>query len=753
MNAILSNVGRRTVLKGIGAAGGFALGLKLLPGVRAMATAATADAGFAPNVFVSIGKDGLVTIMAHRSEMGQGVRTSLPMIVADELEADWAQVKVEQAEGDKKYGDQYTDGSRSVVKNFQRLREFGATARQMLEQAAAQRWGIDAAQCSARNHQVVRADTGEAIGFGDLVEAAAALPVPPTEGLRLKDPKDFRYIGKGVAGVDLPDMMVGKAVYTIDVSLPGMKYASVERCPVVLGTVKSYDATEALQVPGVESIVEIPAPTKPVMFKPLGGLAVIASNSWAAMQGRRKLKVEWDYGENADYDTTAHRMAMQETAAKEGDRIRDLGDVSKVLDGAGNAVEALYYTPHFVHAPMEPPGAVAWVHDGMCEVWSSTQDGQAAQATVAETLGIDPSKVVSRVPLLGGAFGRKSKPDFAAEAALCSKAVGAPVKVTWMREDDIKHGFYHSSSVQHVKAAVDPNGMPQAWLHRSVFPPIQSTFEADAVKPAGWELDFGLSDIPYDVPNLRIEAGQAKAQVRIGWLRSVQNIFHAFAINSFAGELAAAAGRDPLDYLLALIGAPRHVDVVAQGVKEYFNYDGALDVYPIDTARLANVAKLAAQKAGWGKTLPKGQGMGIAAHRSFLTYVAMVVEAAISQDGKLSIPRITMAVDAGQVINPDRVKAQMEGAIIYGMSAALFGEITAKDGRVQQSNFDDYRVARMADAPREVEIHLVESSAPPGGAGEPGTPLFAPALCNAIYAAIGKRIRELPISRQDLTWS
>ena len=752
MNAIV-NCSRRSALKAIGAAGGLVLGTRLVPGTFKFASAA-GETTLAPNVFVAIAKDGTVTLFAHRSEMGQGIRTGLTMLLADELEADWARVKVEQADGDEKYGDQYTDGSRSIVKNYQRLREFGATARLLLEQAAAKQLGVDVSEVKAQNHKVVHAASGKSLDYGELVETAAALPVPDVKTVKLKDPKDFRYIGKEVPIVDLPNMMVGAAKYTIDIQLPGMKYASVERCPVVLGKFASYDASETLKVPGVEKVVEIPPPTKPVMFKPLGGIAVVATNSWAAMEGRRKLKVQWDLGENATYDTDAARKDMEATASKPGDRFRSSGDAETALAAGGKTLEATYYTPHFVHAPMEPPGAVADVKGDKVEVWSSTQDGQAAQAVVAEALGIDKANVTSHVPLLGGAFGRKSKPDFAAEAALISRAVGAPVKVTWMREDDIKHGYYHSSSVQYVKATTDDRGKATAWLHRSVFPPITSIFTADAAKPDSWELDFGLSDLPYDIPNIALENGPAPAHVRIGWMRSVQNVFHAFAISSFADELAHAAGRDPVEYLLDLIGPARKIDLAASGVKQYFNYSSPIDVYPIDTGRLTNVIKVVAEKAGWGKQLPKGQGLGIAAHRAFLTYVATVVHVDVSKDGKVvAIPRLDMAVDAGTVINPDRVRAQMEGANIYGMSSARFGEITAKDGRIQQGNFDDYLVARIGDAPREVHVHLVESTAPPAGVGEPGVPPFAPALCNAIFAATGKRVRSLPISKHDLSWT
>jgi len=441
---------------------------------------------------------------------------------------------------------------------------------------------------------------------------------------------------------------------------------------------------------------------------------------------------------------------METTATQDGSVIRSVGDAAGTIATAPKTMSAMYYNPHFVHAPMEPPAAVANVRDGKCEVWGCSQDAQALKATVAEAIGMDPANVTSHVTLLGGAFGRKSKPDFGAEAAIVSKAIGAPVKVTWMREDDIQHGYYHSTSVQYVKAAIDDKGRPTAWFQRSVFPPITSIFTADAMKADSWEYDFGLTDLPYDIPHITLEGGHARAHVRIGWLRSVQNIFHAFAINSFVDEMAVAAKRDPLEFLLDIIGPPRHVDLAAQGVSQYFNYDAPIDKYPIDTGRLANVVKVVAEKAGWGRSLPERSGLGIAAHRAFVTYVATVVEVAVSKDGKLTIPRVDMAVDVGRAINPDRVKAQMEGAVIYALSAAVFGKITAKEGRIQQSNFDDYEVARISDAPRQINIHLVESDAPPGGVGEPGVPPVAPALANAIFQATGKRLRELPINGQNL---
>jgi len=745
----IRNLSRRGFLKSsAAAAGSLVLGTKFAIVNKAWA----ATDKLAPNVFVSIGKDGTVTLMVHRSEMGQGIRTSLAQIMADELEADWRKVVVEQAEGDIKYGDQYTDGSRSVVKNFDRLREFAAAARSMLEEAAAQQLGVDRKEVKARDHAVHHAASGRSIPYGDLVEAAASLPVPAPETLKLKERKDWKFIGKPIPNYDLPAISHGTAVYGIDVRLPGMKYASIQRPPVLRGKVKSYDASKALALPGVEKVVEMPSPAadKPLGFGALGGLAVVASNTWAANEGRKLLVIEWEDGANGTYDSAAYRKLLEDTCQKPGDVRRKRGDVEAALQPGAKVVEAAYWSPHFVHAPMEVPVAVANVTGDSMEVWACCQDGQALRKSAAEAIGMPEDKVKANVTLLGGAFGRKSKPDFAAEAAFLSKAVGAPVKVTWMREDDVQNGYYHASAAQYIRAAVDDKGRPTAWHHRTVFPAIMNLFTGQT-KPGSWELDFGLTDLPFDIANIQLESGEAPCHVRIGWKRSVQNIFHAFAINSFTHELAAAAGRDHAEFIADLLGPDRKIDLTADGVTDYFNYDNDVAKYPIDTARLRNVLDIATKKAGWGKSMPKRSAQGLAVHRSFLTYVATVVEASVSDDGQVTIPRVVMAVDCGTTVNPDRVKAQMEGACVYGMSAAFFGEITAKAGRVQQHNFDDYPVARMDSSPRAIEVVLVESDAPPGGAGEPGVPPFAPALCNAIFAATGKRIRSLPIVQHNLS--
>jgi isoquinoline 1-oxidoreductase beta subunit len=704
-----------------------------------------------PLAFVSIAEDGTVTIVCHRSEMGQGVRTGMPMIVADELEADWKRVRVAQAPGDeKRFGNQDTDGSRSTRHFFEPMRRCGAAARAMLEAAAAERWKVPVSEVQARNHEVVHRATGRRLGYGALARAAAAQPVPARERLRLKDPKQFRYIGKGqVKLVDGRDMATGKAQYGIDTRLPGMLYAVVARPPVHGGKVASFDAAEALKVPGVERVVPIDASPPPAHFNPVGGVAVLARNTWAAMQGRRALRITWDDGPNAAYDSTAFKAALEDSARKPGKVVRDDGDFAAAAASAARRHQAEYYIPHLAHATMEPPAATARIVNGKCEVWGCFQSPQATRDLVAKRLGMSADDVTVHVTLLGGGFGRKSKPDYGIEAAALSKAVdGKPVKVTWTRDDDLHNAYYHTVSVEHLEAGVDARGRPVAWLHRTVAPTIMSTFDPTARHEMPLELAMGVVNVPFAIPNVRIENPEATAHTRIGWFRSVSNIPHAFAVQSFVAELAAAAGRDPKDFLLDVIGPARSVS--PQTLGDTWNHGESPERYPVDTGRLRRVVEVAAREAGWGKTLPRGHGLGIAAHYSFVSYIAAVVEVAVDDKGALTIPRVDMAVDCGATVNPDRVRAQMEGACVMGVGVATLGEISFKNGRVQQDNFDGYEVPRMAEAPREIRVHIVpgDYAKPMGGVGEPGVPPIPPALCNAIFAATGKRIRRLPIRDQ-----
>jgi isoquinoline 1-oxidoreductase beta subunit len=482
----------------------------------------------------------------------------------------------------------------------------------------------------------------------------------------------------------------------------------------------------------------------PHAFQPLGGVAVIADNTFAAFKGRKNLKIEWDNGSNASYNSADYKKELQQTARRPGKVVHTIGDPDAEFAKGGKIVEAEYFAPHLAHASMEPPVAVADVQGEKVTVWSPTQDPQGVQEQVAKALGVKKENVTCHVTFLGGGFGRKTKTDYAVEAAVLSQKTGKPVKVIWSREDDIKFDYYHSVAAMYLKAALDDSGKPKAWLQRSVFPPIGSTFDASAVYSGAGEMSMGWNVVPFDVPNFRSENGKAVAHVRIGWLRSVANIYHAFAVQSFANELAYAANRDPYDYLMTLIGNGRTIDASQKA-------DMAAK-YPYDIARLRHVTELAAEKANWGKTkLGKGTGMGIAVHRSFFTYVASVVEVDVDDQGTIRIPHVTTAVDAGIVANPEMVRQQFEGAAVFGTSIARTGEITATGGAVDQSNFNDYPVARMNDSPRQVDIHIVESTAPPAGVGEPGVPPFVPALCNAVFAATGKRVRELPLARNGFS--
>ena len=717
-----------------------------------------ASLSFEPDLFVSIAPDGEVTILAHRSEMGTGIRTALPMIVADELGADWDRVVIEQGTGDTRLGSQNTDGSRSIRRFYDRMRVAGATARTMLEQAAASEWNVSQAQCKANDHKVRHVISGREIGFGELVELAKRLPVPDQADLKFRPASERRYIGKDVPITDLDDIVTGKAVFGIDVRRPNQLFAVVARPPVLGGRVRKFDATAAREVPGVVDVVEIPPFEGPHAFQPLGGLAVVAETTWAAIQGREAITIDWDDGDHADYNSEDFADVLIKSSRQKGKVIRSEGDADKVFQNAlpESTLEADYYVPHLAHACMEPPCALCDVkidENGnvvSCEAWAATQNPQASQDVLAETLDIDKEKVTVHVTLLGTGLGRKSKPDYVAEAAVISKAVGRPVHVTWTREDDIQNSYYHTVAAIHMKSALDTQGMPTAWLQRSAFPSIQTNWTPSARYGAEFETGQGFTTVPYAVPNLQVENGPAEAHLRIGWMRSVAHIYHAFAICSFPDELAHRAGRDPYGYLLELLGPDRHISL--EGV-DYKNHSEPFERYPIDVGRLRHVTERVATLANWGKDLPRGSAQGIACHRSFLSYCAHVVEVEVTKSGNLKIPRVDVVIDAGTVIHPDRVRAQLEGAAIFATGLVRYGEITVERGRIQQSNFDDFEVARIDDSPQEIVTEIVPSDQPPAGVGEVGVPTFAPALCNAIFAATGKRIRRLPLSRHDLSWA
>jgi isoquinoline 1-oxidoreductase beta subunit len=740
----IARITRRDFIRNTGLAGG---GLMLAASFAGCSKEkALAGGNFTANVYVNLLESGEVEIVCHRSEMGQGIRTSLVQVIADEMEADWDRVRLIQGIGDKKYADQNTDGSTSIRMQFDVLRNAGAVARQMLVSAAAEVWGVPASECIGRQHAVHHEVSGKSLGYGELAGTAATMPVPAQ--VNFKSPADYRYIGKPMDLIDGMAFTVGSAAYGCDTVLPDMLYASIERCPVVGGTLVSVDDTKARAVAGVVDVIQLGNGTIPPDFNALGGVAVLANNTWSAQKGREALQIEWDLGSNASYDSVAYRKQLEASVNAEGSQVLGRGDVDAAFAKAAKTLEATYYAPLLSQAPMEPPAAVATISDdGSCVAWACTQDPQTAQAIIARALGIEPEKVTVNVTLLGGAFGRKSKPDFIAEAAILAKKAGKPVKVTWTREDDIQHGYFHSVSCQQLRGAIDADGKATAWLQRTAFPSIMATF-GPADGPSTSELSLGCTDNPYAIENMKIESCKAAAHVRIGWLRSVSNVYHAFAASGFADELAHLAGRDPKDYLLELIGPDRHV-IPADSGAEYENYGQDLAEHPIDTARLKAVLEEAATMANWGRKLPKGRGLGIAVHRSFLAYVATAAEVSVN-DGKLKVEELWTAIDAGTVVNPDRVRSQMEGAGIFGMSLTLHGEISAKDGAIVQGNYDSYPVIRMNEAPKAINVRIMPSTGRPGGVGEPGVPPVAPAICNAIFAATGKRIRELPLRNVSL---
>ncbi|MBM3783566.1 MAG: xanthine dehydrogenase family protein molybdopterin-binding subunit [Acidobacteria bacterium] len=719
----------------------------LILGTHIEAWASSADtAVFHPDVFLGIEPNGTVILIAHRSEMGTGAKSTLPMVVADELEADWKRVRVEQAIGDEKYGSQNTDGSCSIRDFVQIMKVAGATARTMLEQAAAQKWNVPASECAARNHQVVHTKSNKKAGFGELAPLAAKLKTPDKATLKFKPASEYRYINKNVPVVDQQNLCEGKGIFGMDAKMPGMLVASIEHSPVYGGKLVSFDAAEAKKVPGVRDVITMDHFKPPHNFQPLGGVAVLADHTWAALQGRKKLKAEWDLGPNASYDSDRYRDSLLATARQPGKIVANRGDVDAGFANAAKTHEAVYSTPLLSHAPMEPPAAVAEFKDGKVVCHAATQNPQAVQETVAAAVGIDKKNVICHVTLLGGGFGRKSKPDYVAEAAVLSKKTGKPVKVVWSREDDIRTDFYHSTAGMYMKAGLDSAGKPNAWLHRSVFPSIGTTFDDKAEYAMELEMGMGWNDLPYDIPNHRAENGAAKNHIRIGWLRAVANVYHAFAIHSFVDELAQLAGKDPVEYALGLIGSGRKIEVNPVGMK-YWNHNQTQKDFPLDTARLRNVIETVAQKSNWAnRAKGNGHGWGFAAHRSFLTYVAVATEVQV-EGGRVRIPNMHICVDAGQTYHEDRVLSQLEGACVFGTSIAMMSEISVKDGKVQQSNFHNYQVARMPESPEKIHVHLIKSDALPAGVGEPGVPPVPPSIANAIFAATGKRLRDLPLRK------
>jgi isoquinoline 1-oxidoreductase beta subunit len=722
----IQNISRRNFVKVFGlASGGLIIGCQFTSEKESIRI----DDGttFTPNLFVQLKKDGKLILLSSRSEMGQGIKTSLTSAIADEMDADWEYVSVDQATGNKKFGNQNTDGSRSVRTILEPMRKLGATTRAILIATAAKKWQISPSDCTAEMHYVINKNNNKKLFFGDLVEEAMQIEIP--KDVQLKDKKDFKYIGKTLKSIDIKDFTHGTATYGLDARLPNMKFAVIARCPSTFGTVKSFDNSDAIKVAGVEAVFEVERVKRP--FGMLGGVAVVANNTWAAIQGRNNLEVIWDTSENGKYNSKNYTQKLTNRVHTRGKVIPPTkGNINTAFSKADKIIEATYQLPHLAHAPMETPNALAWVHDGKCEVWAPVQSPQSAREEAAAYLGIDIKDVTINVTFLGGGFGRKSKPDFVVEAVALSKKMKAPVQVVWTREDDIQHGYYHATNAQYLKASLDKNGEVTGWLHRTAFPSINSTFMPGANYAAGWEIGQGMNNNPFEIANTRYENAKAEPFVRIGWLRSVCSIFHSFGINSFIDELANTAEKDPLQFKLNLIGKDR--------IRE------EKSPHPLNTTRLKNVMNIAAKKANWGRKLPEGHGLGIAFYYSFFSYVTTVVEVSVIND-KVKLHAIWTALDCGLVLNRDNVINQMEGAAVFGMSIALHGKITAKDGAIEQSNFHDYTMTRMHEVP-PIDITIVENDEAATGVGEPGVPPIAPAIANAIFNATGKRYRTLPLS-------
>lgn len=732
-------IGRRTFVAALGGAvSGLVLGLRFSSSAEAQGEPASQ---LVPIRFVQVGTDGIVTIVCSRSEMGQGIRSSLPFVLADELGADFARVKIVQGDGDARYGDQNTDGSHSVKDFYSVMRVAGASARSMLTAAAAARWGVPAVRLVVHDHAVHDPATGKKAGFGELAEAAAALPVPDPKTVALRPDAELVKSRGPLPFVDAPAFATGQAVYGADVRLPGMLTAVVLRPPVVGGRATRVDDARALAVPGVRKVVRLPEWKAPAGFQPLGGVAVVADHTWAALQGREALVVEWEHGPNAAYDSEAYKASLHAAVAAPGTVIRQVGDVDAALAGASRVVSAEYHVAHLVHAPMEPPAAVAHVKGQACEVWAPTQNPQSAQEEVAKALGVPVADVTVHVTFLGGGFGRKSKSDFVVEAALLSRAAAAPVRVQWTREDDVRHGYYHAVSTERIEAGLDADHKLVAWRQRVASPSIGSTFDTKSDRLSGWELQC-LNDLPLSGAAVRLESCAAPAHVRIGWLRSVYDINHCFSVQSLIGELAAASGRDPLATLLDVLGPSRQLTAQEVGMKELMN---APEGHPVDVGRLRHVIERVAELSGWRELRRAGRAVGIAGYRGFLSYVAAVVALSHDKDKRLRVDDVWLVADAGRLANADRVRSQFEGAVVFGLSLALYGRITAKAGAIEQSNFADYPLLRLPEAPR-THVELVDSRAPHAGAGEPGVPPIAPALANAIFALTGKRLREIPFA-------
>ncbi|HUE54507.1 MAG TPA: xanthine dehydrogenase family protein molybdopterin-binding subunit [Candidatus Udaeobacter sp.] len=739
-----STVTRRAFLGTSAAAGASLVVPFYLPGKsRAPKNPASS---FSPNAWLDISSDGSVRIWCGKSEIGQGVRTSLPMIVAEELCCDWRSVQVVEADLDAKYGEQLTGGSLSVRTSYDNLRKAGAAARETLISAAAVEWNVVHSECHAANGSVTHTATARSLPYAQLILSAARLEPPANPAL--KKPEEFRLIGKPTLRTDTLQKVNGSALFGMDVRVPGMWIASVERCPVYGGTVRKFNAEKVRALPGVRAVIEV----KPLHLThqfgetsgpgsrnySCAGVAVLANSAWAAIEARKSLEVEWDEGNWAQESTRSLREKMAQLTSLPAATIRSDGDFEKAHATAAKTIAAVYELPFLAHATMEPMNCTAHFHDGECELWAPTQVPGAAAESVRTALGIPREKIKLHITFIGGGFGRRLIQDYAVEAALLSRDAGAPVQVVWTREDDIRHDFYRPAAHHVFRAGFDARGNLIAWSHRACSPSIETFYNGTGISPqASAQVDTLDFPAPF-IPNFRLEFAVAESGMPLGYWRSVDSSGNQFALSGFFDEAAHAAGRDPVEFLLATLGPARKIDLGQNR--------GTLDVM-----RRRRVIELAAEKSGWGKPLPGGAARGIGIGFGWGSFVAQVVEVSCNPSrGSIRVHRVVCAIDCGLAINPLGVEAQMQSAVNFGLAQALKSEITVSNGRVNQSNFHDYEVLRLSDAPAAIDVHIVPSTEAPGGCGEPGVPPTAPAVGNAIFAATGKRIRRLPIRAADL---
>jgi isoquinoline 1-oxidoreductase beta subunit len=736
-----TEVNRRDFIK-TGASGGAALILGFYMPRRLSARPTPAESRvLKPNAWIRIGEDNQITLLVEQPEMGQGPRTAVPIMLADELEADWSTIRVEQAPTIPEiYKNLSTGGSGCVESSWDAMRKVGAQGRELLVTAAAQKWSVDKKECRAQNSTVIHLPSGRKLAYGELVATASTLPEIKADTITLKDPKDYRYIGKQVERVDIPSKTDGSAAFGIDVRVPGMFYAVIARCPHFGGKLASFDASAAKAVPGVRSIFAVDPLPRPL--NSAGGVAVVADSTWAAMQGCKALKIAWDKGPDGHESTASLRAQIPALVAAPATFVCvNQGDAIKTIDAAAKKVEGSYELAFQAHATMEPMNTTVHVRDDGIEVWTPTQWADAIQGTVAQLSKVPPNKITVHMTLSGGSFGRRAQWDYAGEAWQVAKDMKAPVQLLWTREDDMQHDFYRPYSHHHLAGGLDANGTLTAWSHRVISTPIRAVFDSpDSLKDPRHvaQQELGGADVlPYGVPNFRVDYAPMHSALGRAWWRSVENGCNAFASESFMDELAHAAGRDPLQFRLDQLAEQRKLG--NQNITPVMWQDA-----PMDSTKLEGVLKLAAEKAGWGKPLPPGHGRGIAAYYSFNSYLAHVAEVSVDKNGAVTVHRVVSAVNCGTAVHPDGVRSQAEGAINYALTTVLTGEITVKDAAVEQSNFHEYQVLRIPQAP-EIEVYIVPSTEKPTGMGEPGVPPLAPAVCNAIFAATGVRVRRLPI--------